>query len=496
MRVLIAGGGIAALEALAGLHALAGDRVEATLLAPNGTFSYRPLSAAVPFTFLEERSRSLSDLVGGLRARFVRDGLAQVDEDRGRVMTHDGDFLDYDALLVAVGAKVERGRPGRTVWTRGSEGSVLSPLLRALEGGAARSVAFVVPRDAAWPIDAYELALIAGQVDTGTKIFLVTAEQHPLEWLGSVTSEGVREELRRAEIELIAGVEVQDHDASSDLGGRDAFSSMVTRLTRRTRRPGRERVTLHLEPGSTLTVDRAVFLPAVQGPGVSGLTHDDAGFLPVDGHARVAESDSVYAAGDATALTPKHSTLAANQADAAADALAAHAGADVTPTPWSTVLHGILTLPPHFPGAPGSPWLDGGEPVAHCLWWPPGHVSGRHLARYLAMEDPGVKPGLDWHPNGLPLAVPIRAGHIPAQRHGRPSEEALRHDATMRQIMARRRLEREGEHVEAQLETRMAEFEQHEREVEKELRAAGYLTEASPERGVPHARSRDHHAPR
>ena len=55
MRVLIAGGGIAALEALAGLHALAGERVEATLVAPVDSFSFRPLSTAVPFTFLGER---------------------------------------------------------------------------------------------------------------------------------------------------------------------------------------------------------------------------------------------------------------------------------------------------------------------------------------------------------------------------------------------------------------------------------------------------------
>jgi sulfide:quinone oxidoreductase len=495
MRVLVAGGGIAALEGLAALHALAGDRVDATLLAPNHRFSYRPLSGAVPFTFLEERSRSLPDLAEGLGGRFVRGSLAHVDEDRSRVMTHDGDFLDYDALLVAVGATVARDRPGRTVWTHGSEGSVLSPLLRALEGGAARSVAFVVPRGAAWPVDAYELALVAGRVDAGAKIFLVTSEEHPMEWLGPAASEGVSKELARAEIELIAGVEVQDQDASSDEAGRDAFSSMVRRLTRRPRGSGRERVTLDLKRGSALTVDRAVFLPAVQGPGVPGLTHDDVGFLPVDAHARVAESDSVYAAGDVTALTPKHSTLAADQADAAAASLAARAGAQATPTPWSPVLHGILTLPPHFPSAPGSPWLDGGEPVAHCLWWPPGHVSGRHLARYLAIEDHGVRPGLDWHPNGLPVAVPICAGHVPEHGHGRPPEEALRHDAMMRQVMAIRRLEREGERVGAQLEQRMAEFETHEREVVNELRAAGYLTEASPERGVPHARSRGPRAP-
>jgi sulfide:quinone oxidoreductase len=66
MRLLVAGGGIAALEVLAGVRALAGDRVEPTLLAPVDTFSYRPLSTAVPFAFREERTRSLADLTSGL----------------------------------------------------------------------------------------------------------------------------------------------------------------------------------------------------------------------------------------------------------------------------------------------------------------------------------------------------------------------------------------------------------------------------------------------
>src|SRR3954454_8688040 len=103
-RVIVAGGGIAALESLAGVAALARSRVETTRLAPVTEFSYRPLSTAVAFAPLRRRSRSLPDLAEQLGARFVRDGLAAVDQERGRVLTHDGEFLDYDALVVAVGA--------------------------------------------------------------------------------------------------------------------------------------------------------------------------------------------------------------------------------------------------------------------------------------------------------------------------------------------------------------------------------------------------------
>ena len=97
-----------------------------TLLAPVGTFSYRPLSTAVPFTFHMERTRSLAELAGDLGARFVHQGLAQVDASRQRVLTHDGDFLPYDALLIAVGARCARPPSPGVMWSRGEGVAVLT----------------------------------------------------------------------------------------------------------------------------------------------------------------------------------------------------------------------------------------------------------------------------------------------------------------------------------------------------------------------------------
>ena len=48
-RVLVAGAGVAGLEAVLALQALAGDRVEIELLAPERHFTYRPLAVAEPF---------------------------------------------------------------------------------------------------------------------------------------------------------------------------------------------------------------------------------------------------------------------------------------------------------------------------------------------------------------------------------------------------------------------------------------------------------------
>jgi sulfide:quinone oxidoreductase len=48
-NVVIAGGGVAGLEALLALRALAADRVDLTLIAPDDHFAYRPLAVAQPF---------------------------------------------------------------------------------------------------------------------------------------------------------------------------------------------------------------------------------------------------------------------------------------------------------------------------------------------------------------------------------------------------------------------------------------------------------------
>jgi sulfide:quinone oxidoreductase len=472
MRVVIAGGGIAALEVLAGLYALAGNRVTPTLVAPVASFSFSPLSTAVPYTFRGERTRSLAAVASELGARFVQDGLVHVDEGRHRILTRDGDFLTYDALVVALGARTRHGGGPTRTWSRGPEGtSRFAHLLQDLESGAARTVAVVVPSGAAWPVDAYELAFVASlaarRANTQAEVLLVTAEESPLEVFGPAVGQAVADELARAGIEVITGVDASRGDAVDGHGAGDA-----------------DPVVLQLTPRSPRRVDRALFLPVVEGPAIAGLPHDGGGFIPVDAHGRVVGARHCFAAGDATSLSLKHSALSASQATAAAEAIAAEAGADVVPTEWSSVLHGLLTLPPHFPGPSRSPWLENGEPVTHCLWWPPGHVAGRHLAPYLASSDRGVRPGLGWHPNGLPVAVEVGGNDGTAMTPAAaPSDEAIRRDVLLRQMTAIRRIERDGTRLGHELERRRSEFVRHERETIRQLEAAGYLHDApAPER--------------
>ena len=228
MRVVIAGGGIAALEVLAGLRALAGDRVTPTLVAPVASFSFSPLSTAVPYTFRGERTRSLAAIANELGARFVQDGVVHVDEGRRRILTHDGDFLTYDALVVAIGARTRLGGGPTRTWGRGPKAtSQFAQLLLDLEGGTARTVAFVVPRGTAWPVDAYELAFVASLAarrgDPQARVLLVTAEESPLEAFGPAVSEAVADELAHSGIEVITGGDARCGDAMD--GRRPAASN-------------------------------------------------------------------------------------------------------------------------------------------------------------------------------------------------------------------------------------------------------------------------------
>jgi sulfide:quinone oxidoreductase len=108
------------------------------------------------------------------------------------------------------------------------------------------------------------------------------------------------------------------------------------------------------------------------------------GFVRTDEYGRVEGRDDVYAAGDMTTFPLKQGGIAAQQADAAAESIAALAGALVTPRPFRPVLRGLLLtgLSPRFLAA--SLLDDSSEVDSEPLWWPPAKIVGRHLAPFLA----------------------------------------------------------------------------------------------------------------
>ena len=133
---------------------------------------------------------------------------------------------------------------------------------------------------------------------------MVTGEHQPLEVFGPAASEAIRRELDRAGVELITSAAAVA-----------AFES-----------------SLRLERGDLVHADVVVALPDLVGPRISGLPHDDDEFLPVDEHGRVFGCTDVFAAGDATAYPVKHGGLAAQQADAIAEAIAARSAPSACPS--------------------------------------------------------------------------------------------------------------------------------------------------------------------
>src|SRR5215207_7015881 len=98
-RVLIAGGGVAALEAALALRALAEDRVAVELLAPEPHFWYRPLAVAEPFKLGEARHFELSTLAAQAGATFSPGELVSVDAARHLAYTSPGGAVPYSMLL-------------------------------------------------------------------------------------------------------------------------------------------------------------------------------------------------------------------------------------------------------------------------------------------------------------------------------------------------------------------------------------------------------------
>src|SRR5690348_12834620 len=77
-HVVIAGGGVAGLEALLALRDLAGDRVRITLISPEREFQSEQLRAASLFSVGHVRRLSVVELCRASGARFVEDRLEAV----------------------------------------------------------------------------------------------------------------------------------------------------------------------------------------------------------------------------------------------------------------------------------------------------------------------------------------------------------------------------------------------------------------------------------
>src|SRR5436853_572498 len=104
-RVVIAGGGVAALEAMLALSAEAGGLVDVTLVADTDTFAYESLQVGEAFGLGHRRRYSLPLLARNSGARFVGARMASIRAGARELVLADGATIPYDALLLALGAR-------------------------------------------------------------------------------------------------------------------------------------------------------------------------------------------------------------------------------------------------------------------------------------------------------------------------------------------------------------------------------------------------------
>ena len=362
--VVIAGGGVAALEAALALKQLADDRVSTTLLAPNDEFVYRPMVVREPFAYSAAHRYPLDPIVRDLGVDWSHDSFAWLDPTGRVVHTANGTELRYDALLLALGAhRYDRFPPALTL-DDSTLDEQLHGLIQDVEGGYVHSIAFVAPSRMPWPLPIYELALMtatrAYDMNIEMSVTIATPEDAPLAIFGPTVSDRVRLELEERGILTLTSAHCEVHEAG--------------------------RVSVH--PGSReLHVDRIVALPELCGPSAPGVPHDGVGgFIPIDEHCRVRGLEQVYAAGDATDFPIKHGGIAAQQADTAAESIAALAGAPVRCAPFNPTISGILLgadrplyVRAHVTGGHGS----ASEVSETPLWSPPSKIVAKYLAPYL-----------------------------------------------------------------------------------------------------------------
>jgi len=297
LRVIVAGGGVAALETVLALADLAPDRTDVTVIAPNREFVYRPMTVREPFAYGAAQRYPLASIVNDAGATLLSDELAWVDPGTQTIHTKGGQELPYDALMLALGASAHPRYEHALTIDDSHMDETLHGLIQDIEGGYVRSLAFVAPGRMPWPLPLYELALMtagrAFDMNVELAVTIVSPEDTPLAVFGANASLAVSKLLQKAHIVSV----------------NSAYAEV----------PSSKEVVIN--PGDRhLHVDRVIALPELYGPAVRGIPLATHGFIRVDRHGRLLDAGPIYAAGDAVDFPVKHGGISAQQADAAAQA--------------------------------------------------------------------------------------------------------------------------------------------------------------------------------
>jgi sulfide:quinone oxidoreductase len=359
LRVVVVGAGVAAIEVCLGLRALAGDRVELVLVAPEPEFELKPAAVGEPFGVAAVRRFDLGRVAADVDATLIRGTASAVEVDRRRLLVDGWHPVDYDAVVIAAGALATGAVPGAITFAGPRDVPVVRALLDELAGGGMSRLAVAIPAGNGWTLPAYELALLASahlrlRDGSAPAIALVTPEPRPLEAFGARVSRDVAQ--------LLAARDIEFHGDLTPTGVHGGV--------------------LHTAPPGGVRADRVIALPRLRGVRIDGLPVDSEGFVRTDRNCRVDALPDVYAAGDITDYPIKQGGIATQQADAVAEMIAADAGAHLNPEPFEAELRGLLLT------GEDARFLSAAEPSsAEPEWWPPVKIPGRFLGPYLAALD-------------------------------------------------------------------------------------------------------------
>jgi len=308
-KVLIAGAGVAGLEAALALRDLAGDRVEVSLHDPGSEFAYRPFGIGEPYgttRAFRYDLRRLSELCG---ASLHTGAIAAVEPERRIAISREGERFPYDHLILATGARTLWAVPGAvTFWGVADEGQV-GDLIVELRSGRLQRLVLTMPAEQGWYVPLYELAVLVARVVGTTashraRITIVTPEAAPLGIFGARAAEQTRALLDERRVDIITGARPLEFAA------------------------GR----LRIDRGEDVEADAVIALPRLEGREVSGIPPDRDGFVAVDKHGAVIGLERIYAAGDITSLPFKQGPFATQQADSVAEEIAAAVGVGIDPS--------------------------------------------------------------------------------------------------------------------------------------------------------------------
>ena len=359
-RIVVVGAGVGGLEAALGLRATMGDVAHIELVSPESEFQYRAMTVAEPFGFARPPRIPLDRLEHGHGVVLHRDAVERVELRKRNLVLRDGGVLDFDDLIVAVGARPEVWLDEAITFTGAAGVPRMRELLERLDDGSADTVVFTAPEEAAWTLPVYELALMTAawcgaRALPGVTLHVVTPEAEPLQAFGPAATAMVRDLLADRGVTVHAGTTVR-----AFAGGRAELAN-----------------------SEVFDADAVVAMPRLTGHPIPGIPSGPDGFIEVDDEGRVRGVPHVYAIGDATARAIKQGGLAAQQADAAVAAIARSHGVSVAPRPYGEVMRGMLLtgVASVFFRANSSDTPDAAAFSA--LWWPPTKVAGRHLAAFL-----------------------------------------------------------------------------------------------------------------